>query len=161
MTTDTKQSGCDPISGYAPISGYTPRYHDIHPDIWVYPDQKPHARSASDLKSTLQGISETSILQGIGETSIVLILLGGAGGRQTPRCPWKDLKFPAGVCYAVVLPGRKSVFRAGFRPDSNRESIKIGPSAGRRSDFDAFPTRILPKSGPEDRFPARKHYCVT
>jgi hypothetical protein len=29
-----------------------------------------------------------------------------------------------------VLPGRKSGFRAGFRPDSSRESLKIGPPAG-------------------------------
>ena len=35
------------------------------------------------------------------------------------------------LCYAIVLPGRKSGFRAGFRPDSSRESIKIGPPAGR------------------------------
>ncbi len=35
------------------------------------------------------------------------------------------------VCYAIVLPGRKSVFRARFQPDSNRESLKNGPPAGR------------------------------
>ncbi len=33
-------------------------------------------------------------------------------------------------------------FRAGFRPDSNRENIKVGPpgrpAAGRRADFDVF-----------------------
>ncbi len=34
------------------------------------------------------------------------------------------------VCYAIVLSGRKSGFRAGFRPDSSRESLKIGPPAG-------------------------------
>ena len=36
------------------------------------------------------------------------------------------------LCYAIVLPGRKSSFRAGFRPDSSRESIDIGPPAGFR-----------------------------
>ncbi len=36
------------------------------------------------------------------------------------------------LCYALVLPGRKSGFRAGFRPDSMLEDIKIGPSVGRR-----------------------------
>ncbi len=30
------------------------------------------------------------------------------------------------LCYATVLPAQKSVFRAGFRPDSSRESPKIG-----------------------------------
>ena len=39
---------------------------------------------------------------------------------------------PCTRCYAIVLPGRKSGFRAGFRPDSNRESLKIGPPSGRR-----------------------------
>ncbi len=36
------------------------------------------------------------------------------------------------ICYAIVLPGRKTNFRASFRPDSNWESLKIGPPAGRR-----------------------------
>ncbi len=33
---------------------------------------------------------------------------------------------------AVVLPGRKAVFRAAFRPDSGREGLNIGPPAGLR-----------------------------
>ncbi len=65
----------------------------------------------------------------------------------------------------MVLPGRKSGFWAESRPDSNQESLKIGPSAGRpsagrRADFEAFPIRIRPKSGPQGRFPARKGYCL-
>ncbi len=32
----------------------------------------------------------------------------------------------------VVPPRRKSGFRAGFRPDSSRESFKVGPPAGLR-----------------------------
>ncbi len=51
--------------------------------------------------------------------------------------------------YVTHYPGRKLGLRAGFRPDSNRENIKIGPSAGRRADFKALPTRIRPKSGQE------------
>ncbi len=35
-------------------------------------------------------------------------------------------------CYAIVLPGRKSALRAGFRVDSTREILKIGCPAGRR-----------------------------
>jgi hypothetical protein len=34
--------------------------------------------------------------------------------------------------YAIVLPGRKSVFWAGYQTDSNGESLKLGPPAGRR-----------------------------
>ncbi len=60
-----------------------------------------------------------------------------------------------------MLPGRKSGFRAGFEPYSNRARIKISSPAGRRADFERFPTRIWPKSGPEARLPARLHHCVT
>ncbi len=35
-------------------------------------------------------------------------------------------------CCAIMLPGRKSGFRVGYGPDSNREALKIGPPAGRR-----------------------------
>ncbi len=34
--------------------------------------------------------------------------------------------------YVIELPGLKSVLRGGFRPDSNREYIKIGSPAGLR-----------------------------
>jgi hypothetical protein len=36
------------------------------------------------------------------------------------------------ICYALVLSGRKSGFRAGFRPYSRRESLTIGFPAGFR-----------------------------
>ena len=56
-------------------------------------------------------------------------------------------------CYAIMLPGRKSGFRAGFRPDSNRESLKIGPPAGRRPAGGPILTASRLESG---RNPARK-----
>ncbi len=66
------------------------------------------------------------------------------------------------LCYAIVIPGHKSVFRIGFRPGLG---LKIRPLAGLRpaggGGFEAFPIRMRPKSCPEDHFPARKHYCVT
>ncbi len=53
-------------------------------------------------------------------------------------------------------------------PDFGRILVgKVSKSALRQTegrpeaDFDAFPIRIRPKSGPEARFPARRHYCVT
>ena len=55
------------------------------------------------------------------------------------------------LCYAIVLPGRKSAFRAGFWPDCFRESTEIGPGrpkAGRRADFGAFPGSRLAKIRP-------------
>ncbi len=36
------------------------------------------------------------------------------------------------LCYAIMLPARKSAFRAGFWPDCYRERTEIGPPAGRR-----------------------------
>ncbi len=59
-----------------------------------------------------------------------------------------------------MFPGRKSGFRAGFRPDSGVENLKIDPPAG-RADFEVFPITIWPKSAPETRFTARKHHCIT
>ena len=38
----------------------------------------------------------------------------------------------ATLCYAILLPCQKSSFQAGFRPDSNRENLKIGSPAGQR-----------------------------
>ena len=90
--------------------------------------------------------------------------------------------------YAIVLPGRNSVPRAGYRTDVIRESFKSGPPAGlgfhlfspwadpgRVSPTVAFRRRaprprggpqlvlglIRPKSSPADRSPARKRYCIT
>ncbi len=37
------------------------------------------------------------------------------------------------LCYAIMLPGRKSAFQAGFWPECYRESIEIGPPASRRA----------------------------
>jgi hypothetical protein len=65
------------------------------------------------------------------------------------------------LCYAIVPPGRKSAFRAGFWPDCYRESTAIGPPTGRRVDFGAFPVAVRPKSSPEDQLTARRRYCVT
>jgi hypothetical protein len=62
------------------------------------------------------------------------------------------------LCYTIMPPGRKSNFRAGFRPDSNRESLEIGPSADRRPAGGPMSRlsliRIRPKFGPETRLPA-------
>ncbi len=44
--------------------------------------------------------------------------------------------------------------------DSNREDLKISPPAGPRPAEGPM-LRLWPKSGPEARFPARRHYCVT
>ncbi len=69
------------------------------------------------------------------------------------------------LCHAMVLPGRKSVFRdsilAGMLPGSRRNCPSRWPNASGRADFGAFPVAVRPKSGPEGRLTARKHYCVT
>ncbi len=68
------------------------------------------------------------------------------------------------LCYALVLPGRKSAFRAGLAgllPGRHRNRPFGRPKAGRRAEFGAFPVAVRPKSGPEGRFTGRKHYRVT
>ncbi len=63
------------------------------------------------------------------------------------------------------LPGRKLASRAANWPDCHREDTEIGPPAGRRpagGPISVFsPVAVRPKSGPEGRFPVRKHDCVT
>ncbi len=64
-----------------------------------------------------------------------------------------------------MLPGRKSAFRlaflAGLLPGKHRNPPPGRPMPGRRADFGSFPVAVQPKSGPETRFTAREHYCVT
>ncbi len=61
---------------------------------------------------------------------------------------------------AIVLPGRKSVFRAGFRPDSIHRPFGR-PKVRGRADFEALRLESGQKLFPEARFPAGKHYCET
>ena len=57
----------------------------------------------------------------------------------------------------IGLPGR---ILAGLLPGKHRNWPSGRPSAGRRADFGAFPVAVRPKSGPEGRCTARKHYCL-
>ncbi len=60
--------------------------------------------------------------------------------------------------------GRRSVFREGIRPDSHRESFRIGPPAGRRPAVGltlTFSRRRSSLNPAKARFPARKHYRIT
>jgi hypothetical protein len=65
---------------------------------------------------------------------------------------YHHVKGPA-LCYAIVLPGRKSAFRAGFRPDSNLENIQISPPAGQRPTGGSI-LRLCPLESGRD--PTRK-----
>ncbi len=57
-------------------------------------------------------------VEALGERRRVCLLMAlNLGSRRT-------------LCYAIVLTGRKSGFRARFRPDCYRESTEIGPPAG-------------------------------
>ncbi len=58
----------------------------------------------------------------------------------------------------IGLPGW---ILTGLLSGKHRKQLSGRPSAGRRANFGAFPVAVLPKSGPEGRFLARKHYCVT
>ncbi len=55
--------------------------------------------------------------------------------------PWLPLVFGT-LCYAIVLPGRKSAFRAGFWPDCYRASTQLGPPSGWHADVVDFPVAV-------------------
>ncbi len=70
------------------------------------------------------------------------------------------------LCYAIVLPAGPEIcfpgqILAGMLPGKNQNRSSGRQKAGRRADFGSFPVAVRPKSRPEGRFPARKHYCVT
>ncbi len=60
-------------------------------------------------------------------------------------------KFATTLCYAIMLPGCESAFRAGFWPDCYQESTEICPPAGLRLAGGpiSVPVAVRPKSGPE------------
>ncbi len=58
----------------------------------------------------------------------------------------------------IGLPGR---ILAGLLPGNHRNGPSGRPKAGDRADVGVFPVAVRPKSGPEGRFTARKHDCVT
>ncbi len=68
------------------------------------------------------------------------------------------------LCCAIVLPGRQSTFRVGFCRTATGKAPKwaLWPAEGwPEGCFCVFPVAIRPKSGPEGRCTARKHYCAT
>ncbi len=81
---------------------------------------------------------------------------------------WAFLGKELQTCYSILrniasgpeigLPGR---ILAGLLPGRHQNRPSGRPMAGRRADFGSFPVAVRPKSGPEGRFPARQHYCVT
>ncbi len=87
------------------------------------------------------------------KTKISNILLGD--GKRTKTYPMLRNRASG---KEISIPCRISVGFSSGKPQ-NRSSGRL--SAGRRTDSVAFPTRIRPKSSPEARLPARRHYCVT
>ena len=101
--------------------GFTRGPRGISGDPWVYPGTPDvrYARAKSSLPGPGEGRFRPSWARFGGSP-------GAGGGKKAHRSAKHTL------CFAIVPPGRKSVFRAGFRPDSDRESFKIGTPAGRR-----------------------------
>ncbi len=57
------------------------------------------------------------------------------------------------LCYAKMLPGRKSAFQAGIWPDCYREYTEIGPADGQRPAGGPISVFSWHQSG---QIPARK-----
>ena len=87
---------------------------------------------------------------------------GQGTGRSPPRAKWlrmaqapQDLS-QNGYGYAIVPPGHKSAFRAGFWQDCYRESTEIDPPAGRR--LAGRPISMLSGNSPAKIQPGRRIY---
>ncbi len=78
------------------------------------------------------------------------------GGPRAAR--WYSMLRNCAAGPEIGLPGR---ILAELLEGKHRNRPCGRPSANRRADFGVFPVAVRPKSGPEGRFPARKHYCVT
>ncbi len=66
-------------------------------------------------------------------------------GQPLPEPRWSRGGYgqPFPICYATVVPGRKSGFRAGFRPDSSRASLKPALRPAEGGLFQGFPDSNL------------------
>ncbi len=71
----------------------------------------------------------------------------GPAGPEGPVCVWRQVRFR-----------RRSLTTVVTQPGKLKNRPRSRPKAGRRADFEVFPTRILPKCDPETRFPARDQY---
>jgi hypothetical protein len=58
--------------------------------------------------------------------------------------PQKDKNIHDILCFAIVLPGRKSAFRARFWPDCHRERTENGPEGRSRWFPRSIPAKIQP-----------------
>ncbi len=72
--------------------------------------------------------------------------------------------FPASIM--PISKGNNASVNRPSGPDFGRTASGEIPKSALRpplpeADFGAFPVAVRPKSGPEGRFPDRKHYCVT
>jgi hypothetical protein len=144
----------------------------VWPDFWgcVFEGLPGPWRPARPQKRTQQKTarlpsSTQDLVSGAPALSFRARSVTAASGACRPR-PKIDRKSGAGftLCYAIMLPGRKSAFRAGFCRTATGKAPKsaLRPAFGRpEPDFGAFPVAVRQKSGPEGRFPTRKQYCVT
>ncbi len=99
----------------------------------------------------------TVAFQGVPGTWVPIDLAYRHSGAQAPRCAIYPMLSNNASGLEIGLPAQIS---AGFYSGKSQNRSSGRPSAGRRADFDAFPTGIRPKSNLEARFPARKHYSV-
>jgi len=112
---------------YPGTLGYTRGRSDLPGDHGVYPGTPGYTRGPPTY--AMQERNPAFLGRGRADSGLPGPALAGprAGGSKKAHRSAKHT-----LCFAIVPPGRKSVFRAGFRPDSDRESLKIGTPAGRR-----------------------------
>ena len=125
----TRDPCVDPgtLGVYPGTLGYTRGRSDLPGDHGVYPGTPGYTRGPPTY--AMQERNPAFLGRGRADSGLPGPALAGpraGGGKKALRSAKHTL------CFAIVPPGRKSVFRAGFRPDSDRESLKIGTPAGRR-----------------------------
>ena len=126
----TRDPCVDPgtLGVYPGTLGYTRGRSDLPGDHGVYPGTPGYTRGPPTY--AMQERNPAFLGRGRADSGLPGPALAGpraGGGKKALRSAKHTL------CFAIVPPGRKSVFRAGFRPDSDRENLKIGTPAGRRA----------------------------
>ncbi len=114
------------------------RFVGTVPDVFglVWTSFRPRSGSKSKipgriLKSVRGPLAQPSYLWGAAVPQNSRLVFGGSAFQTAPRPPQRRIRTTgAGLCYAIVLAGRRLGLRAGLQPDSIWESFEIGPPAG-------------------------------
>ncbi len=94
---------------------------------WIYPLQEPTSRECPTCDLVHESLPELQLhIRAIRLAPPTDVFVRCKRARRAKTTT------SATLCYAIVHPGWKSAFRAGFWPDCHRATPEIGPPAGLR-----------------------------